>query len=264
MPAAGAAALAAIVIALVFVPADPRAADATPPAAPRNAGASIVISSLPLPAGVARQQAKAVLADPVFGQKEMRTQWVPRGSDTDRPAWLRALLRWIRRVAEAIAKGGRVIIWIVGALALALAIYFVIRHRERWRWRGLKRRIPETLFGLDVRPGSLPDDIVGAARAALAAGNPAAALGLLYRGALSALIHFAAVDFHAGDTEGDCWRRASPVLSAGGSDYFRRLLDAWLRTAYAHRPPPSAELESLCDRWAQHFRREAFVTEGGT
>src|SRR5205085_3468953 len=140
---------------------------------------------------------------------------------TERPQWLRAFFRWIRRVAEAIAKGGRAIVWILGGLALALAIHFIVKHRERWLRRATARHIPETLFGLDVRPASLPDDIVGAARAALAAGSPAAALGLLYRGALSALIHFAAVDFHAGDTEGDCARIASPVLSADGKVYFR-------------------------------------------
>ena len=252
------AAAAALVIALIVAPFDADAAGATAAASPQSVPAPLRVDALPLPPGLARQEAKAVLADPVFGKKEMRTRWEPRGKDADRPQWLRAFLRWMRRVAEALAQGGRVIVWILGGAALATAIYYLVKHRERWLRRRVPRRIPETLFGLDVRPASLPDDIVGAARAALAAGDVAAALGLLYRGALSALIHFAAVDFHAGDTEGDCARRASPVLSADGNEYFERLLDAWLHTAYAHRPPPFAELDRLCERWAHYFRREAF------
>jgi hypothetical protein len=118
--------------------------------------------------------------------------------------------------------------------------------------------VPQTIFGLDVRPASLPDDIVATARSALAAGDITGALSLLYRGALSALIHTGGVDFHSGDTEGECWRRAAPVLSSDGGKYFRSLLDAWILTAYAHRPPPVADLVALCDRWSAHFRAEAF------
>jgi hypothetical protein len=129
----------------------------------------------------------------------------------------------------------------------------MIRYRERWLPARAARAIPHTLFGLDVRPQSLPADVAGAARAALAAGDIAGALGLLYRGALSALVNFAGVDFRAGDTERDCWRRATPALSTEGAGYFRALLDAWLRTAYAHRPPPREHLARLCDDWARHF-----------
>jgi hypothetical protein len=217
---------------------------------------------LPFPPGMIKQHANAVADDPVFGHKETRTRWTARDTKSEEPAWLKAFKNCIERVSEAVARGGRVLVWFLGAAALAAAIYFILRHQERWRRRRPGREVPQTLFGLDVRPASLPDDIVAAARAALAAGDPAAALGLLYRGALSALIHFAAVDFHPGDTESDCWRRAAPVLSNSGADYFRRLLDAWLHTAYAHRPPRPAALDNLCDEWALHFRRDAFAGGG--
>jgi hypothetical protein len=142
---------------------------------------------------------------------------------------------------------------------LALAIYLLVRHYERWRSLAVARAVPQTIFGLDVRPASLPDDVAAAARAALAAGDVTGALSLLYRGALSTLIHAGGVDFRSGDTEGECWRRAAPVLSRDGSAYFRSLLDAWLLAAYAHRPPPTGELSALCDRWASHFGSDAFA-----
>ena len=71
--------------------------------------------------------------------------------------------------------------------------------------------------------------------------------------------HAGGVDFRSGDTENECWRRAAPVLSTDGGTYFRSLLDAWLVTAYAHRPPPVADLVDLCDRWPAHFRGETFA-----
>jgi hypothetical protein len=197
----------------------------------------------------------------VFGKKEKDTRWVPRASDDGKRApWLDRLLRAIGRAMEAIARAGRVVMWTLGIAALAVAIYLVMRHRGRWLRGRARRDAPETLFGLDVRPQSLPADIAAAARALLATGDAAGALGLLYRGALSALVNFAAVDFRAGDTERDCWRRAGPALSRDGARYFRSLLDAWLTTAYAHRPPALAELARLCDEWGGHFRREAFAT----
>jgi hypothetical protein len=165
----------------------------------------------------------------------------------------------MRGIAQAIGEVGRVAIWLIGGVLLALAVYLLIRHRERWRGRSAERVVPQSVFGLDVRPASLPEDVVAAARSALGAGDVRGALSLLYRGALSALIHAGGVDFQSGDTEGECWRRASPVLSDDGNAYFRSLLDAWLVTAYAHRPPAAADLVDLCDRWPAHFRGGAFA-----
>ena len=216
---------------------------------------------LPYPKGAIKRELASVLEDPVFGRKETRTRWVARPSEdkSKRPDWLAAWMKRIGRIIAALARAGRVVVWIGVALALAAVLYVLIRYRERWLPARAAREIPQTLFGLDVRPQSLPDDIAAAARAALAAGDLAGALGLLYRGALSALVNFAGVDFRAGDTERDCWRRATPALSTAGAGYFRALLDAWLRTAYAHRPPPVDDLARLCDDWPRHFEPTALA-----
>ena len=237
------------------------AADAAAPA-PASAAPPRADATLPFPPGMIKRELTDVLADPVFGRKETKTRWVPRDSDepSRQPTWLDAWLKALARAMEVLAGAGRVVVWIVAAVALALALYVLIRYRERWLRRRPGREVPQSLFGLDVRPQSLPPDIAAAARAALRDGDAVAALGLLYRGALSALVNFAAVDFRAGDTERDCWRRATPALGGDGARYFRGLLDAWLRAAYAHRPPPQDELARLCDDWNLHFRREAFVS----
>ena len=251
-PVAAGAALAAIVVVLAILPAETCvAAEASRPAR---------IESTPLPRGDVMRELKAVVEDPVFGKKQMESHWVTRARDNaTTPAWMRALRNFMKRVAQAIGEVGRVAIWAIGGALLALAIYLLIKHHERWYGRRGTRVVPQSLFGLDVRPASLPDDVVAAARAALAAGEITGALSLLYRGALSTLIHAGGVDFRSGDTENECWRRAAPVLSTDGGTYFRSLLDAWLVTAYAHRPPPVADLVDLCDRWPAHFRGETFA-----
>jgi hypothetical protein len=106
---------------------------------------------------------------------------------------------------------------------------------------------------LDVRPDSLPADLVSAAKRHLEAGEYAAALSLLYRGALVSLIHRAYVDFRPGDTEGNCLERIRGRIDAAGERYFAELLRAWKLAAYAHAAPPVPQLADLCDRWSDHF-----------
>jgi hypothetical protein len=212
------------------------------------------------PAGEIKRRLATVLDDPVFGRKETQWRWVYRqkADDSESPAWWRALMKWLERFSEDAARVVRVLVWISGATLLAVAIYLIVRHRERW-WRQRSRhQPPEMLFGLDVRRESLPED-VRAAASELLARDPVAALSLLYRGALSALIHTGGVEFRPGDTERECWQRARSAMSDVGLGYFRRLLDAWLWAAYGRRLPPQRELDHLCEAWPQYFGGAAFT-----
>lgn len=211
--------------------------------------------TLPQPeASQAKVAIDAVLADPVFGQKTEETEWrwreEPETAPDKLPDWLRILLRLLE-FSSQVLKG---LAWI-GALLLAAGfIYLIVLYHERWLGGGRSRPPPpDFLFGLDLRPESLPADIAAAARAALAAGHVEAALSLLYRGALVALIHRTRVEFRPGDTEADCRQRLAGHLEPAATGYFGDLLDAWRATAYAHRPPALPELEGLCRGWERHF-----------
>ena len=204
-----------------------------------------------------KQAIEKVLADPVFGKKTKEMKWRSRETPPEeRPAaeergWLTALFRFfdfLGGVLEGLA-------WIIGGLLAVAFIYLLVVHRERW-WPGERGRAapPEFLFGLDVRPESLPADPAAAARAALARGEVELALSLLYRGALVALIHSTDIEFRLGDTEGDCRRRVAGRVEAAASGYFGQLVDAWKSTAYAHQPPAAGELDALCGGWETHFR----------
>jgi hypothetical protein len=260
VPVARALCLAAVVIVVGVASLPLPASGAESAEAITSASASLEPQTQKVyPAGEIKRRLATVLDDPVFGRKETKWRWVYRQKpdNSESPQWWRALMKWLERLSEHAARVARVLVWISGATLLALAIYLIVRHRGRW-WRlRARRQAPEMLFGLDVRRESLPEDVRAAARALLAR-DPVAALSLLYRGALSALIHAGGVEFRPGDTERECWQRARPAMSNAGLGYFRRLLDAWLWAAYGRRLPAKRELDDICEAWPRHFGEAAF------
>ncbi|MBS1196837.1 MAG: uncharacterized protein H6R18_622 [Proteobacteria bacterium] len=211
-----------------------------------------------------KQVIKEILADPVFGKEAEEKQWKAKKDKAEKkekePSRLDPYFEMLARLIESLVGGLRVVAWIVAGIVVAFLVYLVIRYRDYWLPGGREKPLPpEFLFGLDVRPESLPDDVVAAARAALAAERVEEALSLLYRGALVVLIHRVQVEFRAGDTENDCLHRVHGRLEKLAEDYFGRLLENWRSVAYARRVPPMPDLESLCSGWEQHFGSRARV-----
>lgn len=213
---------------------DPRAAQPSPSAVSRDP--KLVI--------------RDVLADPVFGVERDELTWQPKKKSTptrELPGWL----GWIGRQVERVARLARLAVWPVAAALVAWLVVLWQRQRP-----GVVREAdapPDVIFGIDVRPESLPADVPAHARTLIAQGQVTAALGLLYRAALSALIHRHGVRFSAGDTEGECVHRARPVLSSPSLDYFRALIASWQLAAYARVPPGATQALALCDEWTAHF-----------
>ena len=193
-------------------------------------------------------------ADPSLGgtHAERSLRWKNRGAQerqgADAPHWLRQLVRWF-------AAAGRGIVWVLGALAVALFVVFA------WRWASVRSEalrvraelLPSHVNELDIRPESLPADIGAAARALCQRGEMRAALSLLYRGALSRLVHDRHVPIRAASTEGECVQLAGHVLPANGSAYFERLVGAWQTEVYAGRPADAHAVAALCAGFGSHF-----------
>lgn len=247
--AATLAGLGLAALLLAQVPSDAYAAPSERQAAPISAEPGMVkaVSS------EAGRAIAVVLDDPVFGRRVADWTWRYRGEpggEEPEPAYAAAA----QRLAEWIAKGIR---WLgyLGAAALAAGLIVLLyRYRDIRRSRlPVARAVPATLFGLDVRPDSLPEDVAGAAGHLLAAGDIVPALSLLYRGTLVSLIHATGVDFQPGDTEGECRTRVRGRVDAAAERYFGELLDAWMLAAYAHATPSAERLRDLCAGWAGHF-----------
>lgn len=209
------------------------------------------------PESKAKATIRSVVADPVFGSDKEATEWRYTRDAADAAPQTDASSSWMERLQdfiEFIARVLRIGVWVGGALLLVALAYLIYRYRHAWlRPPGARSAPPNFLFGLDVRPESLPDDVVAAALQELSRGNAKRALSLLYRAALVSLIHQSQLDFHAGHTEDDCLRLVRAAVDEGCSGYFGELLEAWKLTAYAHETPPAFVLDALCHRWRVHF-----------
>jgi len=155
---------------------------------------------------------------------------------------------------ELLAEVLRALLWIVVGLAFATGIYHAVRRFRGWDRAARGRSpTPEALFGFDIRPRSLPADVRAAALVLVQQGQVRDALSLLYRAALSTLVHRDGVVLAPGDTEGDCMRIVSAHCAVDTAGYFSRLVRYWQRTAYGSEPPDEATACTLCDEWPACF-----------
>lgn len=202
----------------------------------------------------ARETVQSIIDDDEITQQE--TIWLPEfmlqpddpepveppGVDVELLALLLELLGWGLLIF--------LVVWLVFRYAHLIPALRDVRLPERDR---KDEAIPETLFGLDVREASLPDDVIGEVRQRWQAGETREALALLYRGTLSRLLNLYSVEFNRGDTEGDCLRRVAYLQRRDLNEYFRSLTSVWLQLAYAHRHPRFEQVDQLCEQWPALF-----------
>lgn len=166
----------------------------------------------------------------------------------DTPDWL----RWIADFMQWFNEAGRWLVWLLLALAIGALLLWLRR------WFGARPgtesdaavNLPTQVRGLDIDPHSLPDDVGAAAWALWQRGEPRACLSLLYRGALSQLVHGHGVPIRASSTEGDCLRLAEPRLPAPAASYLRALVAVWAQAVYGARTPAAEQVRPLCDGFA--------------
>ena len=200
----------------------------------------------------ASEVARAVLAHEDFDTTEMRTRfrlrW-GRGPDMDGALDLGVFAYVLQFVG-----------WTLLVALLVGIVVLILRKAGLIEWQAVttpKPALPPThVFGLDVRPESLPDDIGARARELWLAGDATGAMGLLYRGALSRLISAGWLAPDPGDTERDCVQRVQRLDRVELANFFSAVTSAWLVCAYSRTRPEDGAALALCDAWSQHFQRE--------
>jgi len=180
-------------------------------------------------------------------------------------AWLTGLVSFITMLIEAA-------LWLVPVIV----VFYLYRYRDYWlnliqgkAYEKDNTQIPETLFGLDIRQESLPDDIEKEAHLLWHESHHREAVSLLYRGALASLFKQYRFDLPAGATEHDCIRQLeSSSVSVNGvnsestqsvinqrTEQFKKLTDIWVSVAYAHRLPDSNVFDEVCSNWNHYFSK---------
>ncbi|WP_440973226.1 DUF4129 domain-containing protein [Pseudomonas koreensis] len=244
----------------VWAAADPASA----PEAPR-------LLQQPLTSQAAHDSIKALLEQPPFKNKESVTRY-RFGDDPAAPAettpgeapqWLKTLLGWLDgQRFNALASLIEVLLW--GALIAAVG--WLIWHYREFLRTFVSRRArlparvrpaaPQQAFGLDLNPQSLPDDIAASAEQ-LWHTQPRAALGLLYRGLLSRLLHDFDLTLKPADTEHQVLLRVEQLQRPELLSFSRALTLHWQNMAYGHRVPAAHLQQELCDGWRALFGQGA-------
>ncbi len=162
---------------------------------------------------------------------------------------------WLEMLARFMAQGARALAWIAAGAAILFALYYLARYIRLHGIGRTRAQRPDFLFGLDVRPGSLPDDVAGAAESLARQSRVREALSLLYRGSLVRFMD-AGIEFLHGDTEGDCMRRVEAAGGARRKAYFRRLVTHWEVLAYGHHAVEPDAAIALARAWREQFPPE--------
>lgn len=189
--------------------------------------------------------ADTAMDDPLLSPRETHGSWKQRTPDAPSsgkaPPWLDVLVAFFALVFENI-------LWLlVAVLALLLAL----------NWRRLRRLWPAARSApppVDAAPvlldaeSPLPDDLPAAVQALWDAGQPRAALALLYRGALAWLATRLDQPLPPGTTEDDALRRARR-LDPAQREPFAAVVRRWQAAAYAERLPTREQLVELLVVW---------------
>jgi hypothetical protein len=203
-------------------------------------------------------------ADPRFGGSTKQKTWRFKPHDAEPkkpepPGAMPGWFKWLREFAGWVTAAGRLVVWTLGAVLVALLIVG-LRYWIRERAGALPQRappLPSHVRDLDIRPESLPDRIGPAAAALWQRGEQRAALSLLYRGALSRLVHVHALPVRAASTEGECVALARERLRAEPAEYVARLVSAWQLAVYGARLPPTEDVLALCDEFDARLQAPA-------
>jgi hypothetical protein len=197
-----------------------------------------------------KQAAAEVAKDPDLGgtRKEKKLRLRPQDKSERRKDDAKSTLDWLVDLIRWISESGRLLVWLAGAVLVALLAVGV----RRWmlvRGEALDapgEALPTHVRGLDIRAESLPPAVGAAAARLWESGDHRAALSLLYRGALSRLVHRHAVPVRGSSTEEECLRLARAHVDADRGAFFARLVDVWQRAVYGAHPADAHAALELC------------------
>ena len=149
--------------------------------------------------------------------------------------------------------------WLMRSLAIVLLLGLVLWLA--WRWRDHFRAARSSRESRKPPPGpktrraetlsALPDDIPGAALAAWQTGHQREAMSLLYRGAVARLLPEKRI------IEAQTEREVITALKQASENpetlaWMKDLVNGWLKTAWANRPPNDPEFMELQRQWSHY------------
>ncbi len=212
-----------------------------------------------LPADQSASVIATIIQRKELSNEKLNTRWVKIKKDKKKKKKKDSLwdLDWFFDPITAIVS---ILFESVLWIALVVAAIFLFITRKSWlpllnraQQDDSDYQAPEVMFGMDIRPKSLPDNIPEAARKLWQAHKHRDALSLLYRGALTQLVTKDQLALKASQTEGDILKLAKTSLGTTQHAYLNSLTEQWKQIAYAHHIPEEQRVTVLFDRWNADF-----------
>lgn len=210
--------------------------------------------SLPLDTCQARRDIFELVNAPPFQTQQVDIRWGFGSAETEPDQ-----TPWKNPLNEAVLKKLTLFMEVLLWLALLLGVGLLLFKHKQWlrlfalrpRSKSRPQAAPGQLFGLDLAPESLPDDICAQARSHWHT-NPREVLGLFYRALLSRLLHQEQLPLKRSYTEQEVMQLIEHHYGERPQTRFARLLTPyWQATAYGHMAPPEALCEQLCQAWQE-------------
>lgn len=197
-----------------------------------------------------------ILSDKDFGEVRLvnRLRYIKKEKEETETQSNTGWLNGLSGFSDAV----RLILWFVAIAAMLLLLIYAVRNRKHLAsflpGRGFSRSQPtQQLFDLEIAPESLPVDIPGQARALVNRGRQREAMSLLYRGALSRLVHQYGVTISHSATEQECVEQVELNQPDIRRDTFTTLTRLWLRSAYTRSVLANEDITALCSEWPAAF-----------
>lgn len=143
--------------------------------------------------------------------------------------------------------------FILGAFAAALAIfaYRWMRTMGFWMESDGKKEKVSSIFGMDIDPDSLPDDLPGVAARTFES-NQREAMQLVFRGLLSKLVNDYDLPLKKSMTENEIVSLVRIALPAK-KDVTAGIVRQWILLAYAHKSISRETFMSILENYKRHF-----------
>ena len=211
-----------------------------------------IMASKPLPPQAARVQIDEVMQQDEFVRVRKVQQWLPKNSkDPAEDTKPTELAQNLQTLFAMIMKS---LLWV---MVIGLIMLILIYRRQLLAMlKPLKMPAeaafpPDVLFGMDIRPESLPKDIAQACQQLWEQGQYREALSLLYRAALMYLTRHDQLPVHSSHTEGDILQLARQQLTGQRFAWLTAVTRSWQEIAYAHRTPTAQLVTPLFADWTK-------------
>ncbi len=211
---------------------------------------------------------KKILSGDDFAKKRTVERWrfidlddEQKKSEREKvPEWIINIVEYFERNDSNVVALSRGLEFFLWAILVGLIVFFVVRYREQlggfFNNFGAQTPVPDlpsSMFGLDIKQDSIPEDVIQAARSAWSSDQPRDAVAILLRSSLILLLHEHNCRFFDSDTEAECCDRIDQQAPQAVSVYMRKLVTAWQSIAYAHVAPSDAVFDQLCQQWSEVF-----------